>query len=417
MRIIIANYRYFIAGGPERYMFKFMEVAEKNGVECIPFSVDYAMNVETKYSKYFVSPRGNREDIMYADIKMTPHNILKMLNCTIYNFEAEKKLRKMIRDVKPDAVYVLHEINSLSPSIINAAKKEKVRVVHRISDFFMFCPKLDFLKGSEICESCIHGNYSEAIKNRCVKNSKLATLVRVMAMKLYSAIKVFDKVDAYITTCDFTKNKMIEGGIREDKITCIPTFIDTDKYVPCYENEGYFLFLGRVAAQKGVIYVVEAMTSLKKYGIKLKITGNLDNSDECRKIEKIIKEKHLEGTIEFVGFKCGHELDELIRKSIAIVNPAIWYENMPNTVIEAYAFGKPVIASRVGSLQEIVVDEKTGLLFELKNTHDLANKMIRFVENKDLAYKLGKQARELCERKYNVEAHYNKVMSLLETRK
>ena len=210
---------------------------------------------------------------------------------------------------------------------------------------------------------------------------------------------------------------MIEGGIREDKITCIPTFIDTDKYVPCYENEGYFLFLGRVAAQKGVIYVVEAMTSLKKYGIKLKITGNLDNSDECRKIEKIIKEKHLEGTIEFVGFKCGHELDELIRKSIAIVNPAIWYENMPNTVIEAYAFGKPVIASRVGSLQEIVVDEKTGLLFELKNTHDLANKMIRFVENKDLAYKLGKQARELCERKYNVEAHYNKVMSLLETRK
>ena len=95
MRIIIANYRYFIAGGPERYMFKFMEVAEKNGVECIPFSVDYAMNVETKYSKYFVSPRGNREDIMYADIKMTPHNILKMLNCAIYNFEAEKKLRKM----------------------------------------------------------------------------------------------------------------------------------------------------------------------------------------------------------------------------------------------------------------------------------------------------------------------------------
>ena len=47
---------------------------------------------------------------------------------------------------------------------------------------------------------------------------------------------------------------------------------------------------------------------------------------------------------------------------------AIWYENMPNTVIEAYAYGKPVVASRIGSLAEIVEDNKTGLLFEMKNS-------------------------------------------------
>lgn len=124
----------------------------------------------------------------------------------------------MIRDTKPDAVYILHEVNHLSPSIIRAARKEKVRVVHRISDFFMFCPKYDFLCENEICEACLHGDYRKAIEHRCVKGSKAGTLLRVMAMKLYAATKVFDDVDQYICTCEFSKNKLIEGGIQKIKL-------------------------------------------------------------------------------------------------------------------------------------------------------------------------------------------------------
>lgn len=173
MRIIIANYRYFIAGGPEKYMFKFMEAAQEMGVEVIPFSVNNPQNESTPYSKYFAKPRSNQ--LMYADTKRSMGNAIGMLRATIWNYDAEHKLRKLIRDTKPDAVYILHEINHLSPSIIRAAKKEGVRVVHRISDFFMFCPKYDFLCENEICESCLHGDYSKAIEKRCVKGSNLGT--------------------------------------------------------------------------------------------------------------------------------------------------------------------------------------------------------------------------------------------------
>lgn len=413
MKIIIANYRYFIAGGPERYMFKFMELAEKHGIECIPFSVDYAKNVETKYAKYFVSPRGGREEFVYSDIKRTPKNILKMLMCAIYNVEAEIKLRKLIREEKPDAVYILQEINSLSPSIIRAAKKEKVRVVHRISDFFMFCPKSDFLMGDTICEKCLCGKYREAIKARCVKNSIAATMVRVFAMKLYSAIRIFEDVDMFITTCEFTKNKMIEAGVRSEKIRCIPTFIDSSNIIPCYEHDRYFLFLGRIAEQKGLIYAVEALVYLKDYGVKLKVTGQLDDSNEAKKIKKIIDENKMGDLIEFVGFKSGKDLETLIRRCMAVVNPAIWYENMPNSVIEAYAFGKPVIASRVGSLAELVEDKYTGLLFELKNSKDLAQKMKYLLDTESLPQKLGMQARMVCEEKYNAEKHFASVLDTL----
>lgn len=411
MKIIVANYRYFIAGGPEKYMFKFMESAKAMGVEVIPFSVDNPQNEKTPYSKYFAKPRSKQ--LLYADTKKNLSNIMGMVRATVWNFDAEKRLRKLIRDTKPDAVYILHEINHLSPSIIRAAKKEGVRVVHRISDFFIFCPKYDFLCDNEICESCLHGDYSKAIAHKCVKGSKIGTLLRVFAMKLYAATKIFEDVDHYICTCEFSKKKLIEGEIPAEKITCIPTFIDASKIRPCYENDNYFLFLGRMAHQKGTIYAIEAMKYLKNTDFVLKITGQITDSPEDQAIWKYIKENKLEDKIIFTGFKHGKELETLISRATCIVCPAIWYENMPNTVIEAYAYGKPVVASRVGSLAEIVEDGKTGLLFEMKNSKDMSNKLEEFIKDDQLSEELGKNARKICEQKYCEEKHMKRVLGCL----
>lgn len=411
MRIIIANYRYFVAGGPEKYMFKFIEAAQKRGIEVIPFSVNNPQNESTPYSKYFAKPRSKQ--LMYADTKKSLGNIIGMLRATVWNYDAQKRLRKLIRDTKPDAVYILHEVNHLSPSIIRAAKKEKVRVIHRISDFFMFCAKYDFLCENEICEACIHGDYSKAIEKRCVKGSGLGTKLRVFAMKLYNRSGVFEDVDKYICTCEFSKGKMIEGGIDADKISCVPTFIDSSGIEPTYEHDKYFLFLGRMAHQKGTIYAIEAMKWLKDTDYVLKITGTISESEEDRAIWKFIQENGLEEKIVFTGFKKGEELEHLISRATCIVCPAIWYENMPNTVIEAYAHGKPVVASRIGSLAEIVVDNETGLLFEMKNSKELAQKLRLFVDDEKLSVRLGRAARQKCEQDYCEDKHMKDVIKIL----
>lgn len=411
MKIVIANYRYFIAGGPERYMFKFMEAAEKRGIEVIPFSVHNPQNERTQYIKYFAKPRSDR--LMYADTEMSIGNVIGMLRAVIWNYDAERRLRRLIQDTKPDAVYILHEINHLSPSVIRAAKKEGVRVVHRISDFFMLCPKYDFLCGDEICEACIHGDYRKAIKNRCVKNSKIGTLLRVLAMKLYKKVKVFDEVNCFVCTCNFSKSKLIEGGIEEKRIECIPTFINADRIKPCYKNKKYFLFLGRIARQKGTIYAVAAMSYLKNTDYVLKITGTISNSEEDQEIWSYIHSNHLEDKIVFTGFKEGEELEELINGAVCIVCPAIWYENMPNTVIEAYAHGKPVVASRIGSLAEIIVDGETGFLFEKKNSQEMADKLRQFIDDDNLSAQLGLKARNKCCNDYSEHTHMEKVIDVL----
>lgn len=411
-KIIIANYRYFIAGGPEKYMFKFMEAVRKRGIEIIPFSVKNPQNEPTKYGKYFAKPRA--DELMYSDTKKSLKNLTGMVRATVYNKDAEEKLRQLIRDEKPDVVYILHEVNHLSPSIIRAAKKEGVRVVHRISDFFMFCAKYDFLRDNEICEACIHGDYSQALKSRCVKGSLAGTALRVSAMKLYDRMKIFDEVDQYITPSSFTRGKLIEGGIDGKKIVHIPTFIDAEKIKPSYEHKNYFLFLGRLAHQKGAIYAIQAMSLVEGTEFKLKLTGTLSDSEEDQKIKKYIEDHNLTEKIEFVGFKSGQELEDLINYATCIVAPAIWYENMPNTVIEAYAHGKPVVASRLGSLAEIIIDNNTGMLFEPKNYKELAEKFNAFVKNPALSAELGKNARDKCEREYSEKEHIDKVLRVLE---
>lgn len=411
MRIIVANYRYFIAGGPEKYMFKFIDAAEKRGIEVIPFSVSNPENADTPYSRYFAKPRS--KELMYADTKKTVGNMMGMFRATVWNYDAEHRLRKLIQDTDPDAIFILHEINHLSPSIIRAARKEGIRVVHRISDFFMFCPKYDFLCENEICESCIHGDYRKALKYRCVKGSVSGTMLRILAMKLYRAVKIFEAVDSFVCTCEFSKKKLIEGGIEKGRIVCIPTFINTEETVPCYEHDKYFLFLGRMAHQKGVIYAIEAMKYLKNTDYVLKITGTLSDSPEDRKLANYIQDNGLENKIVFTGFKRGGELTELINRAVCIVCPAIWYENMPNTVIEAYAHGKPVVASNVGSLAEIVVDGETGFLFEMKNSKEMAERLMRFVDDESLSTEMGKNAREKCCKEYNEDVHMARILAVL----
>lgn len=409
MRIIVANYRYYIAGGPEKYMFKFMEAAREMGHEVIPFSVQDPRNEDTPYSKYFAKPRSR--EVMYADTRKTLGNMWGMARATVWNYDAARRLRKLIRDTNPDVVYILHEVNHLSPSIIHAAKKEGVRVVHRISDFFMFCARYDFLCGNDICEACIHGDYSKASKEKCVKGSKLATELRLFAMKYHWKKRVFDEVDKYVCTCEFSKNKLIEGGIQEEKVICIPTFIDATKITPVYEHKNYFLYLGRVAEQKGVIYAVEAMKYLKDTDYTLKVTGSLSDSDYDMRIKKCIQDNGLEDKVEFVGFKSGDELEELIQNCACVVNPAIWYENMPNTVIEAFAYGKPVLASRIGSLENMVENEKNGEFFEIKDALSISIIMRKYVDAETMLRNQGELARAICVEKYNKYLH---MVELLE---
>ena len=123
MKIVLANYRYYVSGGPEIYMFNVKRLLEEAGHTVIPYSVRSPLNEETPFARYFPHGKSESGDAYFDNVKKTPKNIMRLLSCAFYNKEAYKNLRRLIRDEKPDVVYVLQQINALSPSVFKAANE------------------------------------------------------------------------------------------------------------------------------------------------------------------------------------------------------------------------------------------------------------------------------------------------------
>ncbi|MDP4142963.1 MAG: glycosyltransferase family 4 protein [Bacillota bacterium] len=411
MRILIANYRYFISGGPEIYMFNIKKLFENKGHQVVPFSVKYRMNVKTEYDKYFIEPIGGEDKVYFSEYKMSPKLIIQLIGRSFYSFEAKQAFYTEIINEKIDAVYILHHVNKISPSIINAAKKANKKVIVRLSDFFLLCPRFDFLRNGDICEACLKGSLFNAIRNKCVQNSFAATTIRTFSMYFHRLIKIYDKVDYFVTPSNILREKLIEYGFDREKIAHIPTFIDSSNITPSYQSKDYILYFGRISKEKGVEYLIRAFKDIKDKDLKLYIVGH-SNDGEIDKLKELVEKEKIKNVI-FTGKKNGEELANLIKDARFVVLPSIWYDNMPNVLLESFCYGKPVIASNIGCFPEVIDNGKNGLLFEMKNIEDLRDKIDFLNSRPDIIEEYGKNARKKVENRYNSENHYNQLINLL----
>lgn len=407
MKVLLVNYRYFISGGPEKYMFNIKKLLEENGNEVIPFSILSNKNNKTEYSRYFVDPIGTMDDTYYEECKKTPKVIFQMLSRSIYSLKVERAIKKEIKEQKPDIVYIIHFINKLSPSVIRGAKMMGLPVILRLSDYFLLCPRFDFLYQKKICEECLVSGYKACIKRRCVKDSLLASIVRVFSMKFHRLIGVYNDVDIFITPSNFLRKKLVENGFDNEKIHCIPTFTLSNTKIENLNIGTYGLYFGRITEEKGVDTIVKAYEMLPNYSVK--IVGD-DTTLEAKRLKKYILEKRLQN-IEFLGFKSGVELENIIEGARFTLIPSIWYDNLPNTALESFQFSKPVIASNLGSLPELVEDGVNGYLFKAGNAVDLTEKIKR-LDNEELVKKMGKESKSKLENKFSSSAHYKELISL-----
>lgn len=391
-------------------MFNIKKMLEDNAHEVIPFSIHSNRNVPTEYSKYFVEPIGNRNATYFEECRKTPNVIMQMLSRSVYSFEVKQAIQREIREVKPDLVYIIHFVNKLSPSVITGAKEMGVPVVLRLSDYFLLCPRFDFLYQKKVCEDCLTGGYTSCIKKRCVKGSFFASLVRVFSMKVHCLLKIYDKVDMFVTPSQYLKKKLVTNGFDEKKIRCIPTFTASKTEVGEPVIGTYGLYFGRITEEKGVDTVVYAYESMPEKQVK--IMGE-DTTDEALRLKKYVADKGLKN-IEFIGFKQGEELEDVIRNARFTLIPSIWYDNLPNTALESFQYSKPVIASNIGSLPELVQDSYNGYLFTPGNFRELADK-IKLLDSGDLVAAMGANSRKRLEEQFAPAAHYEQLMELFES--
>jgi glycosyltransferase involved in cell wall biosynthesis len=411
LKIIIVNYRYFISGGPERYLFNIKSILENNGHEVVPFSIKNKRNIASQYENYFLNPIGEDNEVYFKEYKKTNINtVFKSFSRMFYSFEAKEKLNLLIEDVKPDLIYILHYQNKISASIFDAAKKNKIPVIHRISDFGQICANALFYRPSQkdICERCLTGSKFNAIINKCVYDSYLYSSIKVASLKFQEIISITKKVQAFVVPSRFTIEKLKSYGFPMQNLIHIPSFFNFDTVSKDLgiTYEPFALYVGRIEPEKGLLTLVKSFENTK---FKLKIIGfSVSGFDE--ELKNYLKDKSHD--IEFLGRKEFNEIQIYLSKCLFTIVPSEWYDNFPNTLLESFAFKKCAIATNTGSLKELVLNNQTGLLFKIKDIEDLKNKISYLFNNNAVCQNLGENAFDLLNKEYSEKEHYKKLIKL-----
>lgn len=409
MRIILSNYRYFLSGGPENYLFSCKRLLEKNGIDIVPFSVQSVKNVKTRWEKYFLTPLSRKEFTYFHEYSKDIRTMLKVIERSFYSPEGYSKARKIAKFIKPDLVYSLHFLNKMSPSVIDGFKSLNIPVVVRLSDFSMICPQGLLLNNGKKCEACIKGGLIQCVRNKCIQSSFSGSLIKYISWKFHRLIGVQSRIDAFVCPSKFTMEKYIQAGFSKKKLFHIPTFIDIPKRKPDYGYGKYILYFGRIVAEKGVELLLEAYKYIDEPKPDLILIGGTKNSEYY----KFIKNKYSHFAI-FKKFTKKQELVKYIKGALFVVIPSVCYDNMPNVLLEAYAYGKSVIASNSGGFPDFVEENKTGILFKNNDITSLKEKLEWAINNKKQMIDMGKNARIYAEIEFAPKIHLQKIMKLFE---
>ena len=398
-------------------MFNVLEKLNRNDHQTIPFSISYNKNIQTQYSKYFVEPLGGRDEVYFDGQTMTPLTFIRTFSRLFYSKEVEKALSKLIFEKKPQVAYILHYLRKLSPSVLIALKKCNIPIIARLSDYGMICPQGHCFRDESPCTLCIKGRILPSIQYRCVKNSYSISLLNAIATKYHKFRKYFDLIDKFVVTNQFMYRMMIEAGYAESKLICLPTFTDINVFKPTenYIKTNYICYIGRLEYIKGVHILIDAFSRLYKKGLAkniiLKIAGAGSDTYQ-KKIKNKVNAKKLNSKIHFVGQINAKKISELLSNALFSVVPSLCFENQPNSIIESFACGTPVIASDIGSLSECIKVGETGFLFNLGDAEDLAQKMELCFNNKTLLKEMAFKSCEEALRKYSPDFHVNSLINI-----
>jgi len=419
MKIIFANYRYFVSGGPERYMFGVTDALNAHGHEIIPFSINYTKNQPSLYSEYFVDPLGNRDEVKFREQRFNTKTLWRTLIRLFYAKDIENAIKRLVSETQPEVAYVLHYLRKLSPSLLVGLKKANIPIVVRLSDYAMVCPQAHCLRLNCPCELCVKGSLWPSIRHNCVQDSLAASTLNALATWFHRARHYFDLIDVFVTTNHFMYQKMLDAGFSKSRLQCIPTFTDVEAFKPKPDSSKgkYILYAGRIEEIKGVHVLIDALGLLHKRRPSLEIQAKILGAGDRRyrnSLEKSIKQLGIENMIEFVGEVDLSKIAILLGKSFLSIVPSLWYENLPNSILESYACGTPVLASDIGSLRECVKNGETGFLFGPGDPVSLAQFLEYCFDHPDEIRIMGRHARRIAEQKYSPEKHISALENLFE---
>ncbi len=314
----------------------------------------------------------------------------------IWNKKAYKQLNALLKKHGRQTVVHIHGwSHALSASIFKACADNQVIPFVTLHDYFSVCPNGGFYNFKEQCICHLKPMSFKCICNNCDTRSYSQKIYRVIRQYVQDKyIKNNSNINyIYISEFSFSKVKVY---LKSDKVYYLHNPVDyyeIDK-VDALSNDKY-LYIGRVAPEKGVDLFCEALTKLKRNGI---VIGDGPSKD-------ILSKKY--PNIDFVGWKSKQDIIPYLKQAKCLIFPSRWYEGAPLTTEECLNVGIPCIVSDACAAVDQIADGVNGYTFKSEDVDDLANK-ISIIDDTMVLFKIDKGGLE----SYSLTSYINNLVSI-----
>lgn len=401
MNILLVTNNLYPTGGDWTYVDSVAKIYKQHGHNVFLWGRKNEKNVVKTYENYYVDTLdlNNRNKLVSS---------FKLLKGSIYSNHAERQMARFLNDFRIDIVQ-LNSINiGLTPSIINPIHNAGIPIVWRIIDYKPICPNIYLMRGDVVCEECKGHKFFNCIRNKCKNDSLKDSFAVALETFVYSKRKEYSYVDMVSFQNQFTRNlyKQWNFPIKESVVDVNP--YDASLTVPDYSVGDYVLYFGRYVRPKGVLTILKS--AKLNPDIKYVFVGKGDMEDQMK---EYVSSENLRNVI-IEGPVWGNEMDEIIKKSKFVISASEWYEPSSYVALQSFSNGKPIIASRMGGVPEIVRDNYSGCLFEAGNVEELAEVTRKLCYSPEEVEKMGRNARHELEQEYSPELYYQKTINMFE---
>ena len=380
MKILLVHNRYQIPGGEDVVFDQERQMLEEAGHEVVTYM------------------RSNFEGDSWTGFRR-----LALVKNIAWSSETKSQLAQLLQEAKPDIVHVHNTFMMMSSSVFAACKEAGVPVVQTLHNYRMFCPAANYVREGKVCEECREHSVLRGIRYGCYRGSRGATASVALTITTQHRRKSYP--DRFIALTEFSRQKFIAGGIAEDKVCVKPNFVAPDPGPGPGKGE-YAIYAGRLSDEKGLDTLLLAWKRLS--GIPLEIVGD---GPLLAPLQAKAAALGLPA-VRFHGRLPRTKTLEMMKLARFLVAPSQCYENFPMGIAEAFACAVPVICSRLGGMQEIVQDGRTGVLFTPGDAADLAKKVQAVWSDRVQTARMSQETRWEYETKYTAEKNYPLLLKI-----